>query len=197
MLWYVWYCKSLCMDVYCVRFVIMFIRDCVWMFQKCVLVSNLTWCQIMDKLTLPKLTLPKPLNLDWKIANNWTRWKQRYEIFSLASGLTRKDAKIQAATFLHVAGADALEVYNTFTWENDEDKLKVDKIVEKFNTYCIPRKNVTWEQYVFNTRNQHAGETIDQYVTDLQTKAQTCEFDELKDSLIRDRIVCRITCDKT
>ena len=50
---------------------------------------------------------------------------------------------------------------------------------------------------MFNTRNQHAGETINQYITDLQTKAQTCEFAELKDSLIRDCIVCGITYDKT
>jgi len=50
---------------------------------------------------------------------------------------------------------------------------------------------------MFNTRNQHDDETIDQYVTDLKTKAQTCEFKDLKDSLTRDRIVCGIQCDKT
>jgi len=151
-------------------------------------VSNLTWCQIMDKLTPPE-----PLSLEWKIADNWTRWKQHYEIFFLASSLSRKDAKIQAATFLHVAGADTLEVYSTFSWEDVEDKLKVYKIMEKFNSYCIPLKNVTWVRHVFNTCNQHAGETIDQYVTDLQTKARTYEFTEVKDSLIRDRIVWGIT----
>jgi len=50
---------------------------------------------------------------------------------------------------------------------------------------------------VFSTHNQHNGETIDQYVTDLKTKAQTCEFKDLKNSLIRGRIVCGIYCDKT
>jgi len=79
---------------------------------------------------MDKLTPPESLRLDGKITDNWTRWKQHNEIFSLASGLSRKDAKIQAATFLHVAGVDALEVYNTFTWENVEDKSKVDKIME-------------------------------------------------------------------
>ena len=39
--------------------------------------------------------------------------------------------------------------------------------------------------------------SIDQYDTDLKTKAQMCEFAQLKDSLIRDRIVCGIICDKT
>ena len=48
-------------------------------------------------------------------------------------------------------------------------------------------------------RNQQPGETIDQYVTDLKTKAQTCKFAELMDGLIRDQIVivCGIICDKT
>ena len=41
------------------------------------------------------------------------------------------------------------------------------------------------------------GETIDQYVTDLRTKARSCELGELRDSLIRDRIICGIICDKT
>ena len=104
---------------------------------------------------------------------------------------------MQAATFLRVAGPEALEVYNTFTWDNDDDKSKVDEISEKFDQYCNPRKSITWECHKFNMRNQQPGETIDQYVIDLKTKPQTCEFAQLKDSLIRDRIVCNIICNKT
>jgi len=101
---------------------------------------------------MEKLTPPEPLNLEGhSISDNWRRWKQRFEVFSLASGLTDKNAKVQAATFLHVASLEALEVYNTFSWENEDDKNKVDKIVEKFNTYCTPRKNITWERHVFDT----------------------------------------------
>ena len=37
---------------------------------------------------------------------------------------------------------------------------------------------------------------IDQYVTDLKIKASSCEFGELRDNLIHDRIICKITCDK-
>ena len=105
--------------------------------------------------------------------------------------------KVQAAPFLHVARLEALEVYNTFAWDNDDDKNKVDKIIEKFGEYYNPRKKITWECHKFNMRNQQQGESINQYVTDLKTKAQTCEFAQLKDSLIRDQIVCGIICDKT
>jgi len=96
-----------------------------------------------------------------------------------------KNAKIQSVlTLLHVIGPATLEVYNMFTWENDNDKQKVEVILTKFETYCIPQTNVTWERHVFNTRNQHDDETIDQYVTDPKKKAQTCEFQDLKESLI-------------
>ena len=76
---------------------------------------------------MDQLSLPEALNLDGTIADNWRRWKQRFGIFSLASGLSTKDAGIQAAAFLHVAGPEALEVYNTFSWQNADDKNKVDK----------------------------------------------------------------------
>ena len=49
---------------------------------------------------------------------------------SLASGLSEKSDKVQAATLLHVAGIKALELFNTFTWEREGDDDKVDKILE-------------------------------------------------------------------
>ena len=147
---------------------------------------------------MDRLNPPEALNLDGtNLAESWRQWKQRFELFSLASGLSSKDAKIQAATLLHVIGPAALEIYNTFTWADEGDKQKVEVILVKYEAYCIPRTNVTWERHVFNTRHQHSDETIDQYVTDLRKKAQTCEFRDLKEGLIRDRIVCGIRCDKT
>ena len=145
---------------------------------------------------MDKLSPPEALNLNGNIAENWRRWKQHFKIFSLASGLSEKDVGVQATTFLHMARPEALEVYNTFSWPNPDDKNKVDKIMESFNQYCNPYKNVTWERHKFNSCNQKPGETIDQYVTDLKTKAQTCGFAELMDGLIRNRIVCGIICDK-
>lgn len=146
---------------------------------------------------MDKLSPPEQLSLQGNVAENWRKWKQRFELFVAASGLSEKDEKVQAATSLHVAGPEALEIYNTFSWENEGDERKVTKIMEKFQAYCEPRKNITWERHVFNTCNQEVGETIDQYVTKLKTKARSCEFGALKDSLIRDRIVCGIISDKT
>ena len=67
--------------------------------------------------------------------------------------------------------------------------------MEKFERYCNPRKNLTFERHSFFSRNQLEGESIDAYVTDLRNKASSCAFAELKDGLIRDRIVCGVNND--
>ena len=65
-------------------------------------------------------------------------------------------------------------------------------VVKKFEQFCVPRKNVIYERYLFHTRHQQEEETIDSFVTDLRLKAQTCEFGPLGNSLIRDRLVVGI-----
>lgn len=116
---------------------------------------------------------------------------QGFDIYLTATGIGEKDEKIQVATFLHVAGIEARRVYNTFGISAD-DADKIDVLKTRFKEYCEPRKNLTYIRHVFFTRNQGPDEPIDNYVTDLKTKAQPCEFGNLSDGLIRDRIVCGI-----
>jgi len=82
-----------------------------------------------------------------------------------------------------------LEVYNTFVFAQPEDKDKLDGVLNKFDEHCLSKKNKTFERYVFHTRMQHQGETFDNFLTDLKLKAKSCNFNYLRDSMIRDQIV--------
>ena len=68
-------------------------------------------------------------------------------------------------------------------------------ITRKFDEYCNPKRNETFERHKFFTRVQHAGETIDQFANVLKTLAKTCNFGTINDSLIRDRFICGISDD--
>ena len=68
--------------------------------------------------------------------------------------------------------------------------LRTNKVLELWETYCIGKTNIIYERYKFNNRSQEQSESIDAYLTALRVLAETCEFTELKDSLIRYRIVC-------
>ena len=135
---------------------------------------------------------PSTLSLEGNVADNWRKWKQRFQLYMEASGSMKKPEKQRVAIFLHLIGDDALEIYNTFSLSPAEEKLDV--LFRKFEEYCNPRRNITFERHKFFTCVQQPTENIDQYVTELRTRASTCEFSELCESLIRDRIVCGISC---
>ena len=93
--------------------------------------------------------------------------------------------------FITVAGPEAQEVFGTFNYGygTDESPKMYADVMYTFIDYCMPKKNLVYKRFVFNTCNQNQGQTIDKFVTELSTKAQFCEYDEVKDSLIRDQIV--------
>ncbi len=62
----------------------------------------------------------------------------------------------------------------------------------KFEEYFVPSQNVTFERYTFFSADQKQGMTFDQYLVELHTLNKTCDFGDLRDSLVRDRTVCGI-----
>lgn len=135
---------------------------------------------------------PKPLSLDGNVSENFRRWRQRYNIYMEATEKSSKSKAQRACILLHLMGEDAIEIFNTFDL-TDEERTDPDKILGKFKEYCDPRKNVVYERYIFFSRDQHEGENIDHFITDLKKLSLNCEFGDLQEDLIRDRIVCGTT----
>ncbi|KAI8438613.1 hypothetical protein MSG28_011051 [Choristoneura fumiferana] len=69
----------------------------------------------------------------------------------------------------------------------------VDDVLTAFKNHFDQKKNLTVERHRFFTRNQVDGETIEQYAYDLKKLSSSCEFGDLCDSLIKDRLVCGVT----
>ena len=71
-------------------------------------------------------------------SQNWKHFKQKWANYELATGIFRKEDQIRVASFLTVLSDEALDVYHTFTWDSKDDKVKLDKVLEQFNTFCEP-----------------------------------------------------------
>ena len=134
---------------------------------------------------------PNALDLTGNVAENWRYFKQEFELYLVAAGLDTKPDKQKVALLLHVAMKPAIDVYNTFTFAGAEDTTYA-SVLHKFDAYCNPKTNETYERYIFYMRNQQQRETVEQFVTDLKLKAKTCAFGDMSDSMIRDRIVLGI-----
>ncbi|KAK2184609.1 hypothetical protein NP493_258g04004 [Ridgeia piscesae] len=86
-----------------------------------------------------------------------------------------RQEEFKVAILLTVAGAEAQEVFRTFTYEPAKAAVgnqpavpaktaeQFNTVVRKFTEFCVLRKNVIYERYVFHTRGQGEGETIDSF----------------------------------
>ena len=131
------------------------------------------------------------------IAADWERFRSEWQNYEVAADLTDVPAKKRAAVFLACIGTAAYSVFRTFKFEREDDKADVDSIIDAFQKHCIGEANVTYERFVFHQRVQQSGEIFDDFLADLRKMARTCEFAQLEDSLIRDRIVIGIRDEPT
>ena len=79
-----------------------------------------------------------------------------------------------------------------FQFDNEDDKQNKDTVLDKCQSFCIGKTNVTYERYLFNMCCQQEHETFYSYFPKLRKLAKTCEYGTLTDSLIKDRLVIGI-----
>ena len=140
----------------------------------------------MDKL----FHAPEKFSFDGPdVAPRWTRWEKEFRTYFIACEIKKKPKEVQVAILLNCAGPEAQEVHEQFTFETDDERKDVDKVLEKFGEYCRPRKHVVFERYKFWCRDQQGEESVDKWVKDLRTIANNCEFGDQESSLLRDKVV--------
>ena len=100
-----------------------------------------------------QLPPPNPMTFEGNVAENWSRWIQQFRLYLNATGLDKKPQQQQCSCLLTVAGPEALEIFNTFAL-SDTDQTKIEVVISKFEEYCTPKKNVTYERHVFNMRRR-------------------------------------------
>ncbi|GBP14486.1 Uncharacterized protein K02A2.6 [Eumeta japonica] len=131
---------------------------------------------------------PANLQIDSDKSTSWKKWLQQFEWYATAIQLDKKPADVQAATFMAVIGSDAIEIYNSFNLSNaDQNNLQI--IKERFREYFAPKTNISFERYIFFKIEQNEDERFNEFLTRIKTQASKCEFDQLFDEMLKDKIV--------
>ncbi len=155
------------------------------------------------------LKQPETVSFTGNIDANWKSFKQRFSLYMTAIGADTKSDGRKVALLLTCTGQQAIDVYNTFDLPDEvvitpaRDSVpavirgpKYETVLGRFDAYCAPRTNETYERYIFRCRRQGEGETFDAFVTDLKLKSRTCNYGDLSEGLIRDQVVYGIRSDK-
>lgn len=143
-------------------------------------------------MDLNTFTPPGQMQFEGNLREHWRKWKQELEFYLQATEKDKKDNKVKSSIFLTCIGPQGREIYNTFAFENNEDKMNFDVLIKKFDEHCLPRKNITLIRHKFFTYKQKEGQSFHEFVIQLKRLSSDCEFNDLKDSLIRDTIIIGI-----
>ena len=143
-------------------------------------------------MDLISFTPPGQMQFDGNLREHWKKWKQELDFYLTATEKDQKDNKVKSSILLTCIGPQGREIYNTFTFEEDGDKMKFDVLLKKFDEHCLPKKNVTLVRHKFFTYKQREGQSFHEFVIQLKRLSSDCEFGDLKDSLIRDTIIIGI-----
>ena len=133
---------------------------------------------------------------DSNVSEKWSEWKEMWEHYSVASKVNKEEGDVQVAVLLTTIGPEARKVFKTWNLSATERK-DIKGVIEHFDNYSNPRKNIPFERYLFNSPQQEPGESFDRYVTALRQIADKCAFDATTpNDLLRDRITFGIADNK-
>lgn len=143
-----------------------------------------------QRISIASYQVAPPESFNFK-APEWSKWIRRFERFRKATGLDEKTGENQVNTLIYSMGQQADDIMASFDL-NEEESQDYDVVKEKFESYFVVKRNVIYERAKFNSRIQGDNESVSEFITDLHKLAEQCEFQALKDELIRDRIVVGI-----
>ena len=95
------------------------------------------------------------------LTSNWEFFKQQWQDYEVATSLDQKSQSIRLATFRSVMGKECLDIFLNLNCGTEE--LTINSAHKALEDYFLPKKNVVYERYVFNSCFQAPEESIDCY----------------------------------
>lgn len=135
-----------------------------------------------------------PQYFDFSQNGNWSLWKQKFCMYLKATGKGNQPEDVKIAIFLTCIGDEGIDIYNSF---EDDKKDTLEKLLQSFDTYVLPKTIIPMETFKFNNLMQSDEQTIDQYLTELKKQAKLCNFvcqckETYENRMIRDQLVLGI-----
>ena len=141
--------------------------------------------------TQASVSISQPESFNFSIPAGWTQWLRRFERYICAARLNDASDKEKAMLLTYCMGGEVEDVLTSLCL-SEEDLQDYTAVKQKLSEYFLPRKNVIFERARFNRRCQEEGETALDFITDLHRLSEYCEYGNLRQELIRDRIVVGI-----
>ena len=120
----------------------------------------------------------------------WTAYVESLIQYLAANKI--EDADQQRAILLSVCGPVTYRLIRNMVSPKKPTELKFAEIVEVVQKHHDPKPSVIVQCYRFNSRSRWAGESVADYVAELQHLSEHCEFGKTLNEMLCDRLVCGV-----
>lgn len=139
--------------------------------------------------------IPLPLDLSGSnVTDAWRFFRASYENYEIASGLDTRELRQRIANLLTVIGSEGFKLYRTLPLAAN-DRISITNILNVIERHIIPTTNIIYDTFLFNAAKQESEKSIERFIQRLRQLSSTCEFREMENELITDRIVYSIRDD--
>ncbi|XP_076382713.1 uncharacterized protein LOC117229340 isoform X2 [Megalopta genalis] len=134
-----------------------------------------------------------PLSGVGDMTANWLEWKNQFVEYLKINSYTAKSEDLKIHLLKENIGQHGLHAIDAINKNYNEKALNnLEILLEKLNIFFKVPKSEVVERYNFFTQSLKKGQSIDNYILELKEKAETCKFESLTDSLIRDKVITDI-----
>lgn len=127
------------------------------------------------------------------LGDDFDLYKERLQHFLALNGVTDDAKKINI-----LASFGGPDLYKTLYSLIQPEKIETKKygdLISVLVKHFKPKRNIVAESFKFNKRDQKQGESIAEYIVELKTMAQLCDFGDFLDRALKDRFICGILND--
>ena len=127
---------------------------------------------------------------------DWRQYLERLEEFFVANDLTRESKAVKRrSTFISLIGPEPYKLLRSLlSPERPKDKT-FDELAAVLTKHYTPKPSEVVQSFRFFSRVRQPGETVTDFVAELQRLAEDCNFDSTLERMLQDRIVCGINDD--
>ncbi|XP_040069342.2 uncharacterized protein LOC115329771 isoform X2 [Ixodes scapularis] len=120
--------------------------------------------------------------------DKWPAYQIRLEAFFEGNGVT--DGKKKRALLVAALSTNTVDVISGRCAPAKVNELPYSEVVSLLQQHFSPKLNETAQSYKFFSRNQLPGEPVRDFVVAIRQIADTCNFGDTLDRMLKDRIVC-------
>ena len=93
---------------------------------------------------MSKFNPPNALAFEGNTAENWTKFKKEFQFYMSATESNSKPKDVTTSRLLTYIGEKTRDASYIFTFVVEDDAMKLQPVIDKFNEHLNPKKNVTF-----------------------------------------------------